>query len=111
MDKAEVRLRSPLYEFITLPLSHSELLDHENLAWGAHVCSSTDPVVHVRQHSGLGQMWVEFQHLLQQKLSIDPFINCEEEQEFRCEERDEHPRHLEENATRGGVTSDGYVKV
>ena len=114
MDKAEVRLRSPLYGFITLLLSHNELLDQASLVWGAHVfrlCSSADPVVHLSEHSGLREMWVESQHPLQQHPSIDPFIYCEEEQEFRSEESDEHPKHLEEKATSGGVTFDGYVKV
>ncbi len=114
MDKAEVRLRSPLYEFITLLLSHNELLDHASLAWGAHVfrlCSSADPVVDVSKHSGLGQMWVELQHLLQQQGGRNPFIYCEVKQDLRCEESEDHPRHLEEKATGGSVTSDGYVKV
>ena len=36
---------------------------------------------------------------------------CEEEQGLRCDESNDHPRHLDENATSDGVTSDGYVKV
>jgi hypothetical protein len=60
---------------------------------------------------GLARCGWNFQHFLQQNTSIDPFIYCEVEQDLRCEESDEHPRHLEEKATGGGVTSGGYVKV
>ena len=114
MDEAEVWLRRLLYEVITLLLRHNELLYHVILALDTHVfrpCSSTDPVVHASKHSGLGQMWVELQHFLQQKASRNHFVYCKVEQELRCEESDEHPRHLEEKATSGGVTLDGYVKV
>jgi hypothetical protein len=115
MDKTEVRLRLPLYEIITLLLSHSELLDHVSLALRAHVfrlCSSADVVIHVSKRSGpLGQMWVELQDFLQQSTSTNPFIYCEVEQKLRCEESDDHPRHLEDKATGGGVTSGRYVKV
>ena len=114
MDKTEVRLRCPLYETITLLLNHNELLDHVNLALGAHVfrlCSSTDIVVHVSKHSGLSQMWVELEHSLQQNTSIDPFIYCEVEQDLWCEECKDHPRRLKENTTGGSVTTGGYVKV
>ena len=72
---------------------------------------SADPFVHASKDSGLGQMWVELQHFLQQDISIDPFIYCEVEQELRCEESDEHPRQVEEKATGVGVTSAGYVEV
>ena len=84
------------------------------LALGTHVsrlCSSTDPVVHASKHSGLDQMRVELPHFLQQYTSLNPFIYCEVEQDLRCEESEEHPRHLVEKATGGGVTSDGYVEV
>jgi len=56
-------------------------------------------------------MWVELQCFLQQSNSIDPFIYGEEEQDLRCDESDEHPRHLEEKAMGGAVMPDGYVKV
>ena len=49
MDKAEVWLRPPLHEFITLLLDKNKLLYHVRLALGTHsfrLCSSTDPVVH-----------------------------------------------------------------
>jgi hypothetical protein len=111
MDKAEVRLRFPIN---TLLLSHSELLDHISLSLGAHVfrlCSSTDIAEHPSEQSGLSQIWVELQNFLQQNTSTNPFIYCEEEQELRCEESDDHPRHLKEKATDGGVTYGGYVKV
>ncbi len=114
MDKAEVRLRCRLYEIITLLLSHNELLDHVNLALGAHVfrlCSSTEIVIYASKHSRLGQMWVELERLLHQNTSTDPFIYCEEEQELWCEENKDHPRQLEQNATGGGVASRGYAKV
>jgi len=109
-----MRLRRLLYEIITPLLSHNELIDHGRLAFGTHVFrlySFTDPVAHANKHPRLDQTWVELLHFPQQNLSIDPFIYCKEEQELRCEESDEHPRHLEEEATCGGVTSDGYVKV
>ena len=114
MDKAELWLRPPLNEFITLLLGKNKLLYHVRLALGTHVfrlCSSTDPVVHASKHSGLGQMWVEVQRFLQQNASRNHFVYCKVEQELRCEESDEHPRHLVEKATGGGVSSDGYVKV
>ena len=109
-----MRLRSPLYGFITLLLGDNELLDHASLGLGTHIfrlCSSTDPVVHASKSSGLAQMWVELQHFLQQDLSRNHFIYCKVEQELWSKESDEHPEHLVENATGGGVTSDGYVKV
>ena len=56
-------------------------------------------------------MWVELQHFLQQNASHNSFMYCEVEQDFRCEESEEHPRHLEGNATGDGVTSGRYVKV
>ena len=56
-------------------------------------------------------MWVVLEHLLQQKTSPDPFIYCEVEQDLWCEESKDHPKHLKENATGGGVTSGGDVKV
>ena len=89
-------------------------LYHVISALGTHVfrfCSSTDPVVHAGKLSGLDQMWVELLHFLQQYTGINPFIYCEEEQELRCEESDEHPRHLEEKTTGDSVTSFGYVEV
>ena len=82
MDKAEVRLRCPLYDVIMLLLNHNELLYHVNLALGAHVfrlCSSTEIVIHATQNSGLGQMWVVLERLLQQDTSPDPFIYCQVE--------------------------------
>ena len=111
MDKPEVRLRGLLYGIITPLLRHNESVHHVSLALGTHVCSFTDPVIHASKHSGLGQVWVELQHFLQQITNRNPFINCEVEQAFRCEESKDHPRHLEENATGDGVTSGGYVKV
>jgi hypothetical protein len=56
-------------------------------------------------------MWVELQDFLQQYGSIDPIIYCEVEQVLRCEESEDHPRHLEEKPTGGGLTFGGYVKV
>ena len=56
-------------------------------------------------------MWVELQHFLQQNSSPNPFIYCEEEQELWCDERDEHPRHLDEEAAGDGVTFGGYVEM
>ena len=56
-------------------------------------------------------MWVELQHFLQQDASRNHLVYCKVEQELRCEESDEHPRHLDEKATGGGITSDGYIKV
>ena len=56
-------------------------------------------------------MWMELQHFLQQSTSHNPFIYCEEEQALWCEESDEHPRHLDEKATGGGVTFGGYIEV
>ena len=114
MDKAEVWLSRLLYGVITLLLSHSELLYHVSLALATHIFrlwSSTDPVVHACQHSGPGQMWMELQHFLQQHASRNHFVYCKVEQELRCEKSDEHPKHLEEKATSGGATFDGYVKV
>ena len=114
MDKAEVWLRRQLYDVITLLLNHNELLYHVCLALGTHIFrprSSTDPLIHASKHSGLSQMWVEPQHFLQQNASRNHFVYCKVEQELRCEESDEHPRHLEEKATSGGVTLDGYVKM
>ena len=114
MDKAEVSLRRLLYGIITLLLSQNESLYHVCLVLGTHVfrlCSSTDPVVHASKYSGLGQMWVVLQHFLQQNTSRNPFIYCEVEQDLRREERDYHPRHLEEKATGVGVTLDRYVEV
>ena len=121
MDKAEVWLGRLLYGVIALLLSHNELL-YIILALDTHIFSSTDPVVHAskssadpavhaRKRPGLGQMWVELQHFLQQNASHNQFVYCKVEQELWCEESDQHPRHLEENATGGGVTSGGYVKV
>ena len=111
MDKPKVRLRRLI---ITPLLNHNESVHHMRSALCTHVfrlCSSTDPVVHGSKHAGLGQMWVELEHFLQQNTSRNPFIYCEEEQELRCDESDEHPRHLDEKATGGGVTFGGYVKV
>jgi hypothetical protein len=67
--------------------------------------------MHASKHSGLGQTWVELQDFLQQNTSIDPIVYCEEEQVLRCEESNDHPRHLEEKLTGGGLTSGGYVKM
>ena len=109
-----MRLRRPLYRIITPLLSHNESLYHVSLELGTHIfrlCSSTDPVVHASEHSGLGQMWVELQHFLQQNTSHNSFIYCEEEQDLWCDESDEHPRHLDEKATGSGVTFGGYVEV
>ena len=95
-------------------LSRNELLYHASLALGTHIyrlCSSTDPVVHTNKHSGLGQMWMELQHLLQQNASRNHFVYCKIEQELRCEESDEHPRHLVGKATGSSASSDGYVEV
>ena len=114
MDKPEVTLRRPLNGFITALLNQNESLYHVSLVLGTHAfrfCSSTDPVVHASKHSALGQTWAGLQYNLQQITSRNPFIYCEEEQDLRCEESDAHPRHLEENVTGEGVTSDGYVEV
>ena len=84
------------------------------LALGTHVfrlCSSTDPVVHASKYSGFGQMWVELQHFFQQNTSRNSFVYCKVEQELRCDESGEHPRHLDEEATGDGVTFGGYVEV
>ena len=114
MDKPEGRLRRLLYG-TTLPLlSRNESLHHVRLALGTHIfrlCSSTDPIVQASKPSGLGQMWVELQHFLQQNTSLNPFIYCKIEEELRCDESDEHPRHLDEKATGDGVTFGGYVEV
>ena len=56
-------------------------------------------------------MWVELERLLQQNTSTDPFIYCEVEQGLWCEESNDHPKQLGENATGGGVTSGGHAKV
>ena len=56
-------------------------------------------------------MWVELEHFLQQSTSPDPLIYCQVEQDLWCEESKDHPGHLEEKATDGGVTSGGYVEV
>jgi len=110
MDKAEMRLRSLLYEMITPLLNHNELLDHAR-ALGAHTCRLCSSMNIAIKHSGLGQMWVELQHFLQQSTSTESLIYREVEQELRCEENKDHPKHLEEKATGGGVSSSGYVKV
>ena len=122
MDKAEVWvLARLLYGVIALLLSHNELL-YVILALGTHILSSTDPVVHAskssadpfvhaREHTGLGQTWVETQYFLQKNTSSDSFGYREIEQELRCEESEDHPRQLEEKATGAGVTSDGYIEV
>ena len=54
---------------------------------------------------------VELQYFLQQHASRNPFIYREVEQDLRCDESDEHPRHLDEKATGDGVTFGGYVEV
>ena len=56
-------------------------------------------------------MWMELQHFLQQNANRNPFIYCEVEQDLRCDESDEHPRHLDEEAAGDGVTFSGYAKV
>ena len=98
-----------------MPLvNHNESIHHMGLVLGTHVfrlCSSTGPVVHASKHSGLGQMWVELQHFLQQNTSLNPFIYCKIEEELRCDESDEHPRHLDEKAMGSSVTFGGYVEV
>ena len=111
VDKPEVWLRRLVYGIITPLLSHNESLHHVSLELGTHVASSTDPVIHASKHSGHGQMWVELQHFLHQITSHHPFLYCEEEQGLRCEESEDHPSHLEANATSDSVTSGGYVKV
>jgi hypothetical protein len=63
------------------------------------------------KQSGLGQMWVGLQDFLQQNTSTNPFIYCEVKQELWCEESDDHPSHLEEKTTGGGLTFGRYVKV
>jgi len=102
MDKAEIRLGR-------LP-NHSESLDHVRVL-GAHICrlcSSRDIAI---KHTGLGQVWVELQYFLQQGTSTDSLIYCHEEQELRCEESNDHPKHMEEKATGGSVSSDRYAEV
>ena len=101
-----MRFRRLLYGIITILLSHSESQYRVSLALGTHViplCSS--------KHSGLGQMWVEAQHFLQQRLSLNPFSYCEEEQDLREEESGEHGIHLEDSAKADGAASGGYVEV
>jgi hypothetical protein len=114
MDKPEVRLRRPLYGIIIL-LNRNELLNHVNLGLCTHVfrlCSSTDIVIHALKYSGrLAQTWVGLQDCLQQNTSTNPFIYCEIEQDLWCEESDDHPSHLEEKTTGGGLTFGRYVKV
>ena len=56
-------------------------------------------------------MWVELVHFLQQRINLDPFMNCEVKQDLWCEESKYHPKHLGEKATGGGVTFGGYVEV
>ena len=68
-------------------------------------------MIHASTHSGLGQIWVELPYSLQQSISTDSFIYCEEEEEFRGVESDERPRDVEEKPKFSGVTSGGYVKV
>ena len=114
MDKPKVRLRRLPYGIITPLLNHNELLHRVRLESSTHIsrlCSSTDPVVHASKHSRFGQIWVELQHSLQQKTSRNSFIYCEEEQELRCDESDEHPRQLDDNTTGGGVTFGVYAEV
>ena len=109
MDKPEIRLKRLVYATITPLLNHNEPLHHLRLVLGTHICS--DPLVQASQLSGLGQMWVDSQHFLHQSTSHNPFICCKEEQELRCEESDEHPRHLDEKATGVGVALGGYIEV
>ena len=119
-------LRRALDGTIMLLLNQNESHYHVSLALGTHafrLCSSStdpvvhaskhpaDPVVHASKYSGFGQMWAGLQHFLQQNTSPDPFADCEEEQELRCEENDDHPRHLEEKVTGDAVTSDGYAEL
>ena len=113
MDTPEVRLRRLLY-IITLLLNHNESLYQVRTVLGTHVfrlCASTDPVVHSSKQSGLGQMWVEPVHFLQQLINLNPFMYCEVKQDLRCEESEDHPKPLGEKATGGGVTFGGYVEV
>ena len=44
-------------------------------------------------------------------MGTDPFIYREKEQELRCEESDEHPKHLEEKATSWMVAPGWNVQV
>ena len=44
-------------------------------------------------------------------MGTDPFIYREKEQDLRCEERDEHPKHLEEQALNESMARGGYAKV
>ena len=114
MDMPEVRLRRLLYGTITLLLNHNESLYQVKTVLGTHVfrlCASTDPVVHSSKQSGLGQMWVQLVHLLQQLINLDPFVYCEVKQDLRCEESKYHPKHLSEKATGGSVTFGGYIEV
>ena len=43
--------------------------------------------------------------------SIGAFIYCEVEEEFGCEESDDHPNNLGEEATGGSAAFGGYAKV
>jgi len=88
-------------------------MDHGSLVLGTHVFRhySFNSVVQAIKHSGLDQTWVELLHFLYQLYSIYQFIYCEVEQELWVEERDEHPKQLEEKATPGALTFGGYVKV
>ena len=114
MDTPEVRLTRLLFWIITLLLNHNESLYQVRTVLGTHVfrlCASTDPVVHSSKQSGLGQMWVQLVHFLQQSINFNPFMYCEVKQDLRCEESEDHPKHLGEKATGGGVTFGGYVEV
>ena len=111
MNKAEMRFRRLLYEVITLLLpGHNESFDHVRTL-GAHICRLCSFMGIASQHSGLGQTRMELQHFPQQSTSTDSFIYCEEEQELRCEESEEHPKHMEEKAPCLGVALGGNVEV
>ena len=95
-------------------LNYNESLHHVRLVLETHAFrlrSSTDPVVHTSKQSGLGQTWMELQHFLQQNTRRNSFTYCEVEQELRCDESDEHPKHLDEKATGDSVTFGRYVEV
>ena len=54
---------------------------------------------------------MELQYSLHQIISLDSFMYCEEEYEFRAVESEDRPSNVESKPTYGGVTSGGCTKV